>query len=843
MTTRTLALLLITLSLGPISTRAAESVVLDESNYDAIVPKGKEVDALYGDIVLSNDQIIAVIAKPIAGRNANLTVKEVAGCLIDLTRKDSNSDQLSAFYPNATRTPYRSGESLNPFSYAVQSADEAKDGDKASPIAKPKVTTTYALEAGWDYIQIATTFTNASSKAMNIALSDSLRADKSFDQGFDDDLGMFWVYDRWFGQAYGLVVTTENTKLVAPAGSTTPGRTASTVNYEHNGKREVTLKPGESFTLTRLMIPGDHAFQIRAIAAKLAKQQQTDTSFHLKDGAGDVVSADVILYHDAQRKKVFTRGRTDKEGRIETQLPAGKYFASIYSSGRTSQEFEVIVDAEKKQTAVLKEMDTPGTIVAKITSDSDGPIPCKVQFIGIEPTKDPFFFVDSGEHEVHNCHYSHNGSFRQHIGAGKYQVIISYGPEFDAVFTQVEVISGKETPLAAKLVRSVNTKGWISTDFHSHSSPSGDNTSSQLGRVLNLLAEHIEFAPCTEHQRIDSYVPHLKRLGALELLATCTGMELTGSPLPMNHQNVFPLIHKPHTQDGGGPLTDKDPRAQIERVYLWDNKSEKVVQQNHPDIVKMFFDKDGDGKMDKGFDMAPFMSVIEVHPPAGIFADASGSYDGKKYRDTMLRWMQTLNQGYRVPGVVNTDSHYNFHGSGWLRNWVKSPTDDPAKVQTLDVVRETNKGHIIMSTGPFMEVRANSAAQDSTSSLPGDGITALGGEVTLQVRVECPNWFDINRVQIFVNGRADPKLNFTRKSHPKMFGDKAIKFDQRIEVNLKSDAHLIVAAVGEGLTLGPVMGTGHGKDVPVAVSNPIFVDVDGAGFKANNDDLGLPLKK
>ena len=35
---------------------------------------------------------------------------------------------------------------------------------------------------------------------------------------------------------------------------------------------------------------------------------------------------------------------------------------------------------------------------------------------------------------------------------------------------------GKETPLEAKLVRSVKTDGWISTDFHSHSSPSGDNT-------------------------------------------------------------------------------------------------------------------------------------------------------------------------------------------------------------------------------------------------------------------------------------------------------------------------------------------------------------------------------
>jgi hypothetical protein len=34
------------------------------------------------------------------------------------------------------------------------------------------------------------------------------------------------------------------------------------------------------------------------------------------------------------------------------------------------------------------------------------------------------------------------------------------------------------------------------------------------------------------------------------------------------------------------------------------------------------------------------------------------------------------------------------------------------------------------------------------------------------------------------------------------------------------------------------MGAG---DVPMAVSNPIYVDVDGGGFKPNGDTLGAPL--
>ena len=45
----------------------------------------------------------------------------------------------------------------------------------------------------------------------------------------------------------------------------------------------------------------------------------------------------------------------------------------------------------------------------------------------------------------------------------------------------------------------------------------------------------------------------------------------------------------------------------------------------------------------------------------------------------------------------------------------------------------------------------------------------------------------------------------------------------------------------EGGVLGRVYGPDSGVAMPVAVANPIFVDVDGGGFRANGDDLGLPL--
>ena len=193
-------------------------------------------------------------------------------------------------------------------------------------------------------------------------------------------------------------------------------------------------------------------------------------------------------------------------------------------------------------------------------------------------------------------------------------------------------------------------------------------------------------------------------------MATCVGMELTGRPLPLNHQNAFPLVMRPNTQDNGAPTPDDDPEIQIERLALWDGASDKLVQVNHPDIGWMFRDRNGDGRSDARLRGHAREDGRHRSPSSRIRSSTSRrrSPAGKTQNNTIVNWLQLLNQGLRIPGVVNTDAHYNFHGSGWLRNYVRCPTDDPAEVRTLDVVHAAERGHLIMSSGPFLEVKLGS---------------------------------------------------------------------------------------------------------------------------------------
>ncbi len=276
---------------------------------------------------------------------------------------------------------------------------------------------------------------------------------------------------------------------------------------------------------------------------------------------------------------------SDAAGWVRADLGPGKYVAKITSLGRELREQAIeLVDKPLTETISLP---LASRVRATIVDGDGKPIAAKTQFLPLGDTPAPDFGPDAAIYAIRNVVYCANGQFEQAVAPGKYQVLVSHGPEYDADQQEIEVLPGASVQLKSTLKRSVTTHGWISSDFHSHSSPSGDNVSHQTGRVLNLLAEHIEFAPCTEHNRIDTYEDDLALLKATGAMATCTGIELTGSPLPINHQNAFPLHRHEHHQDGGGPTSDADPVKQIERLALWDSASSKVVQTNHPNIPQI----------------------------------------------------------------------------------------------------------------------------------------------------------------------------------------------------------------------------------------------------------------
>ncbi|MCH9022240.1 MAG: hypothetical protein IID32_05715, partial [Planctomycetes bacterium] len=365
--------------------RSAEIVRLSEENWPEYAPLGKEVDAIYGDYVLRNDRIVAVIANPIEGRNANMKAKRVGGFLIDLTDRNQPSDQLVVLSGPLSQYPMQWAHIQNEKGRKVTllcSTLEAKD--------TPLIQIRYSLEDGRGWLHVETVLSNTTSKSLSVELTDAVRAERTFTSGKEDDGSLAWIYDKWFGQAYGFVPDGK-----AKTVSLKFGNKVSRFEYTMGGQNEVTLAPGEKVTLKRWVLCAANALQIRSIANRLKNVDQHPVTLTVTDPKGVVVGADVdVKVGDT----LYANGRVDQNGVIEFSLPPGPYTLTAASLGRGSVSVPIQVGAALQTKIVLPEA---GYVKARITDSNGGPIPCKVQFIGRDGTKDPYFFPDTGEHRVH----------------------------------------------------------------------------------------------------------------------------------------------------------------------------------------------------------------------------------------------------------------------------------------------------------------------------------------------------------------------------------------------------------------------------------------------------------
>jgi len=140
--------------------------------------------------VLQNSHVRAVIARAVVTRNANMTVRAVGGCLIDLTTRKHESDQLSAFYP-ARRAFVFGDETGLEVSGSVEVVNGVKTESGAALLSvaaagtkeKPALKVSYSLRADKAYLKVESEWTNTTNADLTLVLEDDLRADAGKEDG------------------------------------------------------------------------------------------------------------------------------------------------------------------------------------------------------------------------------------------------------------------------------------------------------------------------------------------------------------------------------------------------------------------------------------------------------------------------------------------------------------------------------------------------------------------------------------------------------------------------------------------------------------------------------------
>lgn len=784
----------------------------------ADLPGGKEADGIVGDFVLRNELVEAVVGSGRSNRKPNLFVyydgTSIPGALYDLTPRGRASDQLTYFAPSNLR-----GEVSH-----VRLVRNGSDGEavvetfvSAAQNQGLAVRHEYRLREGWPGLLIVTTLRNEGAKPVHFDPSDR------------------WAPLVQIATVRGYAVG----DAVDPADKTGYAfRWLETEGFQPPPE-DLVVAPGAEVVYARgLAVAESPAAAYGRLAARLEGTSRVHGS--LRDARGLAVSTARVEFGIGDKTLC---AYPDARGNFDFPLPFGEYALRVTDAGRPAVTATLSVHPDRESRLELN-LAAASRLAFDIRDETGRSIPCKAQFLATNGTA----AVNLGPaNRAHGCldqYHSARGEFEVALPPGDYHVVVTRGPEYSHLALPVRVPAGGTARVEGRLRRLVDSRGWVSTDFHSHSTQSGDNTTGTDDRLINLAAEQLEFVPATEHNRIYDWSPHIAALGLTNDLATVPGIELTG---PGAHLNAFPFQPVPRTQDNGGPVWQRDPR--LNAIVLRDFQGVEPgrwVQLNHPDLIENWIDRDGDGRADGGFvGLAPLIDAAEVWG-LGILTNVpyllgrTPAGRDAVYPQREFVWLQLLNQGHRLPCVAVSDAHSVYgNGTGGWRTYVRSSTDDPARIDWKEISRHAKGGQSFVTTGPFLEVSTGDGAG------PGTLVRAPAG-VHLRVRVQCSDWLRIDRVQVLVNGRQPPKLNFTRATHPGFFQDGVVQFEKTLGVPLTEDAHLIVVAMGEqeDLRVG-FGGSTQGRWKPCAYHNPIYVDVDGDGWRPNGDTLGweLPVRR
>ncbi|WP_373330693.1 CehA/McbA family metallohydrolase [Salmonirosea aquatica] len=804
--------------------QGSEIVRLTEKNL-SLLPGGKEVDGMAGDWLMRNDWVVAVIGAAYSDREANQMVSSIQGAVIDYTSRRVNNDQLVVYYPQGARVDIPSADTiivLRDKGTSVQ-LQAIRYPTAAEPYGSA---TTYTLNDGEGFLRVMTTYENKTGKTVAVRLYDQLRCDNRVDDAAPQgESRLAYLQNDWYHAAYGVATTDRELYTEGRVGRKNLIKLGYEILYAEDS---VQLNPGQKLTISRVLLTGTDVADLQKQYMTLSGEKNPSLAINLKTTTGQAVDGAFVTVRDAQNA-VLSSAITDATGQGRLYLPVGSHQVEASKPGHDTLRREITIPSDKAFALVMQ---PPTKVLMRVESADGKMLPVKVEFRGAQGTKNPMLGPETRTEGAFNLYYSHTPHFEVPLPPGTYRVIVSHGPEYQAEVREVTLSRGEAKPLTIQIKRLFTTPNWILADLHNHSTGSGDSNVGREDRVINLAASGIEFAPATEHNRISSYTEVIRAAGLQPYIASAAGIELSGRPGPgdINHQIAFPLRPKPG-RGYGAPKTDADPRVQMSRLYHYDQDRFKLMQQNHPNIGWLYFDKNQDGEIDQGFGTESMTDVMEIRE---TMADLPGAVNGGDTDTRSFHWLQMLNRGYRIFGTANSDNHTVGHASGSMFNYVHVPHDKPEEIDPEEVARQVKAGHVVISDGPFMEVRVNGA-------LPGEEIKAADGKIKVQVKVLTANWAPVNTVQILVNGKADSSLIFNQKNNPAMFRNTPTVFEGTLPLDLKTDAHIIVMAYGLGENVGLVTGGKMKTALPIAVSNPVFVDVDGHGFSPNHDLLGMPL--
>jgi hypothetical protein len=576
------------------------------------------------------------------------------------------------------------------------------------------------------------------------------------------------------------------------------------------------LAPGESFeTQHILMMDAQHESLLNRIYSVLNVEPE-HASIHFKDLNGDLAE---IIIRDAFSSSVFFRSFLEDPLTLDIPLPEGTYWvrANFFPAVR---EKLIAVKEGEENTFILRDS-LLGKVKVKIQNSEGEFVPGKVTFIGLAPSKTPYFEPENPAEtkkyweSFKNSVFPEEGELEVKLAIGTYLVYASRGPEHSMDKKVIEVLEDEPLELTFRIDKVVKTPNLISIDPHMHTTYS-DGRMGIAERLKSVIAEGVDVAVACDHNTITDYYPTLKKLRLNKYLAVIHGNEVTISG--MIHYNTYSVKYSPEEEGNGAisPLSE-------EVTPLFEASRQKdpgiILQVNHPRSGTLGYfnnyqlDLESAATVHENFDIS--FDILEI---------MNGPYFYSSNFTAIEDWFHLLNRGYYYPLIGSSDAHGIDRGEpGYSRTFVSYEGGENDSLDWNTLSRAILKGQSFSTNGPIVEFRVNNKYTS------GDTLTATNGRVDVSVKVWSAPWIAVDEVRLIVNGERRIILPVQTKK------EVIQKFSlPPLGISLEEDSYIVVEILGKE-SLYPVLqrqswsGYSANATLPYALTNPVFIDVDGNG--------------
>nr|ACU83559.1 hypothetical protein ALOHA_HF130_AEPn_1_15c [uncultured bacterium HF130_AEPn_1] len=172
-------------------------------------------------------------------------------------------------------------------------------------------------------------------------------------------------------------------------------------------------------------------------------------------------------------------------------------------------------------------------------------------------------------------------------------------------------------------------------------------------------------------------------------------------------------------------------------------------------------------------------------------------------------WFYMLNHGIFKVGFGNSDTHTLKAEIGLPRNYVKVTNDYTDAYDEQEFHGNVAKGKLFTSYGPIINAEISGKTMGETLDISGSS----GSKLKLNVRVQSPLWFDVDRVEIYENGKliriaCDKKKYDDGEDCEDLIDSPNLtveNYSNSIDISPDKDSWYVVIAMGlHGKSLSPV---------------------------------------